>query len=213
MCGPESSEAGWRGKKALVTGAGGFIDSQLAEALVRAGAATRALVHYNALGNRGWLESSDLRSDMEIIAGDICDPGSVREAMRGTEVVFHLAALIAIPYSYRAPESYVRTNIHGTLNVLQAVRDLGCERMVHTSTSEIYGTARYAPIDRSMRTTRCKANSPMPPARSALTRWPRPSTGLSACQWSPCVPSTPLARGSPPGQWFRLSSPSFSAAR
>lgn len=143
----ERSEVDWIGKRVLVTGAGGFIGSHLAEALVRAGATTRALVHYNALGNVGWLATSDARNELEIIAGDLCDQASVREAVRGTEVVFHLAALIAIPYSYRAPESYVRTNIQGTLNVLQAVRDLEVRRLVHTSTSEVYGTAQYVPID------------------------------------------------------------------
>jgi len=137
----------WLGKRVLVTGAGGFIGSHLADSLVRAGATTRALVHYNALGNTGWLSTLDTRKDLEIVASDICDQTCVREAARGTEIVFHLAALIAIPYSYRAPESYVRTNIQGTLNVLQAVRELGIERLVHTSTSEVYGTARYVPID------------------------------------------------------------------
>ncbi|MBI3252271.1 MAG: SDR family NAD(P)-dependent oxidoreductase [Candidatus Omnitrophica bacterium] len=137
----------WRGKKVLVTGAGGFIGSHLAEALVHAGAKTKALIHYNALGNIGWLATSDCRNDIEIVTGDVCDQGSVREAVRGAEVVFHLAALIAIPYSYRAPESYVRTNIQGTLNVLQAARELRVERLVHTSTSEVYGTAQYVPID------------------------------------------------------------------
>ncbi len=137
----------WLGKKVLVTGAGGFIGSHLAESLVRAGAMTRALVHYNALGSVGWLSTLDTRNDIEIVAGDLCDQASVREAVRGAEVVFHLAALIAIPYSYRAPESYVRTNIQGTLNILQAVRELGAQRLVHTSTSEVYGTAQYVPID------------------------------------------------------------------
>lgn len=137
----------WNGKHVLVTGAGGFIGSHLAERLVEAGASLRALVHYNALGNWGWLDHSALQSQMEVIAGDICDRDSVRQAVRGTEIVFHLAALIAIPYSYHAPASYVRTNVEGTLNVLQACREVGIERLVHTSTSEVYGTARYAPID------------------------------------------------------------------
>jgi dTDP-glucose 4,6-dehydratase len=131
----------------LVTGAGGFIGSHLAERLVELGACTRALVHYNALGTWGWLDHSPLRDDMEVVAGDICDRDSVQQAMRGNEVVFHLAALIAIPYSYRAPASYVRANVEGTLNVLQTARELKIERMVHTSTSEVYGTARYVPID------------------------------------------------------------------
>lgn len=138
---------GWLGKRVLVTGAGGFIGSHLTESLVRAGATTRALVHYNALGSVGWLSTLETRNDIEIVAGDVCDQGSVREAVRGAEIVFHLAALIAIPYSYLAPQSYIRTNIQGTLNILQAVREIGVGRLVHTSTSEVYGTARYVPID------------------------------------------------------------------
>lgn len=137
----------WNGKRVLVTGAGGFIGSHLAERLVQLGARTRALVHYNALDTRGWLDTSDARNDLEVISGDICDRDCVHDAMQGVDVVFHLAALIAIPYSYRAPESYVRTNVIGTLNVVQAARELGTERVVHTSTSEVYGTARYVPID------------------------------------------------------------------
>lgn len=137
----------WKGKRVLVTGAGGFIGSHLAERLVTLGATTRALVHYNALGSWGWLDHSPMRRDLEVVAGDICDRDSVRDAIDGVDIVFHLAALIAIPYSYRAPASYVRTNIDGTLNVLQVARDLGIERLVHTSTSEVYGTARYTPID------------------------------------------------------------------
>lgn len=139
----------WNGKRVLVTGAGGFIGSHLAERLVELGARVRALVHYNALGTWGWLDSSPLRDEMEIVPGDICDRDSVGRAMRGVEIVFHLAALIAIPYSYHAPASYVRTNVEGTLNVLQAAREQGVERVVHTSTSEVYGTARYVPIDES----------------------------------------------------------------
>ncbi|MBC8506125.1 MAG: GDP-mannose 4,6-dehydratase [Chloroflexi bacterium] len=137
----------WTGKKILVTGAGGFIGSHLAERLVETGADVRALVHYNALGSWGWLDNSPHKGDMEVIAGDICDRDSVRHAVEDQELVFHLAALIAIPYSYIAPVSYVRTNIEGTLNVLQVARECNVERIIHTSTSETYGTARYAPID------------------------------------------------------------------
>ncbi len=137
----------WTGRRILVTGAGGFIGSHLAEALVRAGAEVRALVHYNALGSWGWLDDSPIRNEIEVVSGDIRDRDSVRQAMEGREIVFHLAALIAIPYSYRAPLSYLRTNIEGTLNVLQAGRELGTGRIIHTSTSEVYGTARYTPID------------------------------------------------------------------
>lgn len=142
-----SDRLNWSGKRVLVTGAGGFIGSHLTERLVELGATTRAMVHYNALGSWGWLDDSPVGRDIEVIGGDICDRDSVREAMQGVDVVFHLAALIAIPYSYRAPSSYVRTNIEGTVNVLQAARDLGVERLVHTSTSEVYGTAQHVPID------------------------------------------------------------------
>lgn len=137
----------WSGKRVLITGAGGFIGSHLAEKLVEEGAQVRAMVHYNALGSWGWLDSSPLRGQMEIFAGDVRDRDSVAHAVAGREVVFHLAALIAIPYSYHAPTSYVETNLVGTMNVMQAAREIGVERVVHTSTSEVYGTARYAPIN------------------------------------------------------------------
>ena len=138
-----------QGRKVLVTGAGGFIGSHLAERLVEDGAQVRAMVHYNALGSRGWLEQSPLAADMEVVAGDICDRDSVVRAVAGTEVVFHLAALIAIPYSYQAPASYLRANVEGTMNVLQAAREYAVGRVVHTSTSEVYGTAQRVPIDES----------------------------------------------------------------
>lgn len=137
----------YNNKSVLVTGAGGFIGSHLAERLVKEGAKVTAMVHYNALGSNGWLDSSSLKHEMEIVAGDICDPGFVQTVIEGKVIVFHLAALIAIPYSYVAPESYVRTNIIGTLNVLQAARRCGTERVLNTSTSEVYGTALYVPID------------------------------------------------------------------
>lgn len=137
----------WSGKRVLVTGAGGFIGSHLTERLVELGAQVRGLVHYNALGTWGWLDTSPLRSSIEVVAGDVRDRDSVQRAMQQVDVVFHLAALIAIPYSYQAPLSYVQTNVEGTLNVLSAARDLGVGRVIHTSTSEVYGTARYAPID------------------------------------------------------------------
>ncbi len=139
----------WQGKKVLVTGAGGFIGSHLTERLTREGARVCALVRYNSVGRRGWLDSSELVGEMDVVAGDISDRDSVRSAMKGVEVVFHLAALIAIPYSYDAPISYVDTNVSGTLNVLQTARGTGVERVVHTSTSEVYGTAKYTPIDES----------------------------------------------------------------
>lgn len=136
----------WQSKSVLVTGAGGFIGSHLAESLVRAGAKTRAMVHYNSLGRRGWLDQSDLKDDLEVIAGDIREVDSVRTALKGVDTVFHLAALIAIPYSYISPSSYVSTNVAGTLNILQESLRLGVSRVVHTSSSEVYGTARHIPI-------------------------------------------------------------------
>jgi dTDP-glucose 4,6-dehydratase len=137
----------WQGRKVLVTGAGGFIASHLAEELARRGARTRALVRYVSDGRCGFLDESPVKSDIEVVAGDVTDRDSIAAAMRGVDVVFHLAALIAIPYSYHAPESYVRTNVMGTLNVLQVARELGVSRVIHTSTSEVYGTARRVPID------------------------------------------------------------------
>ncbi|HQZ66551.1 MAG TPA: SDR family NAD(P)-dependent oxidoreductase [Planctomycetaceae bacterium] len=139
----------WSGKNVLVTGAGGFIGSHLTEALVKSGAHVRAMVHYNSAGRRGWLDQSPLQDEIEFVAGDITDSGSVFAAMKDREVVFHLAALIAIPYSYVAPLSYVQTNVIGTLNVLEAARKLGTSRIAHTSTSEVYGTAQVVPISES----------------------------------------------------------------
>lgn len=137
-----------QGKKILVTGADGFIGSYLVEHLVRQGHDVRAFVYYNSFNSWGWLDESpqDIRHSLDVFAGDIRDPHGVRTAMRGCDAVFHLAALIAIPYSYHSPDTYVDTNVKGTLNVVQAARDLGVERVVHTSTSEVYGTARFVPI-------------------------------------------------------------------
>ncbi len=133
-------------KKILITGADGFIGSHLAEYLIQQGYSVKAFVHYNSFNSWGWLDSSQYVKDMEIFAGDIRDPNGVREAMKGCVAVLHLAALIAIPFSYHSPDAYVDTNIKGTLNIVQAARDLGVERIVHTSTSEVYGTAQYVPI-------------------------------------------------------------------
>jgi len=135
--------------KILVTGADGFIGSHLTEALVREGHDVRAFVYYNSFGSRGWLDRSpaEITDNLDVFAGDVRDPNGVRAAMKGCDVVYHLAALIAIPYSYHSPASYVDTNVTGTLNVVQAARDLGVSRVLHTSTSEVYGTARYVPID------------------------------------------------------------------
>lgn len=139
----------WKGKKVLVTGADGFIGSHLTERLVELGAEVRAFVYYNSQGSWGWLDtvSDRVRSQLEVIPGDIRDAGRVDESCRNREYVFHLASLIAIPYSYSAPESYLDTNIRGALNVAQAARKNEVTRVLHTSTSEVYGTAQYVPID------------------------------------------------------------------
>jgi len=137
------------GKKVLVTGAGGFIGSHLTEALVEAGVSVRALVHYNSRNDWGLLEMlpAGIKDAFEVVAGDIRDPFMVKSAVRGCDAVFHLASLIAIPYSYTAPASYVATNVTGAVNVLQAALACDVEKVVHTSTSEVYGTALYTPID------------------------------------------------------------------
>jgi len=134
--------------KVLVTGADGFIGSHLTEALVREGYDVRSFVHYNSFNSLGWLDycDQDVEDGFEVFAGDIRDAYGVRTAMRDCDAVIHLAALIAIPYSYYSPGTYVETNVTGTLNVVQAARDLGLERVIHTSTSEVYGTARTVPI-------------------------------------------------------------------
>ncbi len=139
----------WKGVRVLVTGAGGFIGSHLTEELARRGAKVRALVRYNSRSHWGFLEdlSKELKPRVDVWSGDITDPFYVSELAKDQEVVFHLAALIAIPYSYIAPSSYVATNIGGTLNVLEACRSRGVRKLVHTSTSEVYGTALYTPID------------------------------------------------------------------
>ena len=137
----------WGGVNVLVTGGEGFIGSHLTEALVAAGANVRVLSYYTSFGRAGWLEQSDVRASVEVMPGDVRDAGRVREAVDGRDVVFHLAALIGIPYSYVAPESYVQTNVQGSFNVADACRRAGVSRMVHTSTSETYGTALRVPID------------------------------------------------------------------
>jgi len=139
--------------KILVTGAGGFIGSHLVEALVAEGHDVRAFLRYNAQGSWGWLDhvSKHVLSNIDVRLSDIRDAHAVRTAMQGCETVFHLAALISIPYSYRAPQSYIDTNVAGTLNIVQAATELGIGRVIHTSTSEVYGTARYVPIDEDHR--------------------------------------------------------------
>ena len=139
----------WSGKKILVTGACGFIGSHLVERLVAIGADVRAFVYYNSFNSWGWIDTfhNDIKNKIDVHCGDIRDEYNVRKAMRGVDTVFHLAALIAIPYSYESPASYAKTNIGGTINILQAAKDYKLERIVHTSTSEVYGTAQYVPID------------------------------------------------------------------
>jgi dTDP-glucose 4,6-dehydratase len=137
------------GRRSLVTGAGGFIGSHLVEALVRRGDRVRGFVRYNSRGSNGCLDElpADVRADVEIVAGDLKDPDAVAEAVRGCDVIFHLGALIGIPYSYVHPVDYVQTNVDGTVNVLTAAQRASVSRVIHTSTSEVYGTAQYLPID------------------------------------------------------------------
>jgi NAD dependent epimerase/dehydratase len=137
-----------RNKKILVTGADGFIGSHLTEELIRRGYNVRAFIFYNSFNSWGWLDYSEpaIKKNIDIFAGDVRDPYGVKQAMKGFDVIFHLAALIGIPYSYHSPDTYVDTNIKGTLNVVQAARELGIEKIIHTSTSEVYGTARFVPI-------------------------------------------------------------------
>jgi len=134
-------------KVVLVTGADGFIGSHLTERLVKEGAKVKALSQYNSFNNWGWLEDVDCKNDIEILCGDVRDANYIRHITRGVDLIFHLAALIAIPYSYIAPDSYIDTNIKGTLNICQAARDNNVSKTIITSTSEVYGTARYVPID------------------------------------------------------------------
>jgi NAD dependent epimerase/dehydratase len=137
----------YKDKYVVVTGADGFIGSHLTERLLEAGARVKALSCYNSFGNWGWLEDIPRLKDVEVAAGDVRDGGFCRELLKGADIVFNLAALIAIPYSYVAPESYVDTNVKGALNICQAAQEAGCARVVQISTSEVYGTARYVPID------------------------------------------------------------------
>jgi NAD dependent epimerase/dehydratase len=136
-----------QGERVLVTGADGFIGSHLAESLVRKGARVRALAHYNSRNDWGWLEGLPCLGDLEVVTGDVRDAALCHELLKDIEVVFHLAALVPIPYSYRAAESYVDTNVKGTLNICQAARSNGVRKVVHMSTSEVYGTAQYVPVD------------------------------------------------------------------
>lgn len=138
-----------KNKKVIVTGADGFIGSHLVERLLEEGCQVKAFAYYNSFNSWGWLDTlpKEKLSQIEVVTGDIRDPYGVKNALQGIEVVFHLAALIAIPYSYHSPDTYIDTNIKGTLNIVQAARELGIERVLVTSTSEVYGTAKYIPID------------------------------------------------------------------
>lgn len=136
-----------KSKSILVTGADGFIGSHLTEALVKEGANVKALSYYNSFNNWGWLEDIDYKKDIEVLCGDVRDPHYIKSISKNIDVIFHLAALIAIPYSYVAPDSYIDTNIKGTLNICQAALENGVEKVITTSTSEVYGTAQYVPID------------------------------------------------------------------
>lgn len=137
------------GERVLVTGGEGFIGSHLVEALVSLGASVTALIQYNSFNNWGWLDTIDhlIKKEIKVYTGDIREYDNIKKAVQGQKVVFHLAALIAIPYSYQSPAAYVRTNVEGTLNVMEACREYGIQKVVHTSTSEVYGTAQYVPID------------------------------------------------------------------
>jgi len=134
-------------KTILITGADGFIGSHLTEMLVKQGAKVKALSYYNSFNYWGWLEDLDCLNDIEVLTGDVRDPHYCKRIIKDVDIIFHLAALIAIPYSYVAPDSYVDTNIKGTVNICQAALENGCKRVIHTSTSEVYGTAQYVPID------------------------------------------------------------------
>ena len=171
----------WTNRKVLVTGAGGFIGSHLVELLVRQGAEVTAFLHYNARGDSGLLRHAEpaLVRRAKLYFGDLRDPQAVHQAMADAQIVFHLAALIGIPYSYVHPHDVVQTNVVGTLNVLTAARAWGVERLVHTSTSEVTGRPATRRLTRRIR---CKVNPPMRPARSAPTSWPRASTCPTGCR-------------------------------
>ena len=173
----------WVGKKVVVTGAGGFIGSHLVEALVTAGASVTAVVRYNSgslIGNLAFLDRK-ARDAVRIVSGNVEDSDFMYRTIEGQEIVLHLAALIAIPYSYEAPRSYVRTNIEGTLNVLEAARRYDVARVVHTSTSEVYGTALRVPIDEDPSVAGAIPRTP--PPRSRPTSLPRATIARSRPRW------------------------------
>ena len=194
------------GKRVLVTGAGGFIGSHLVELLVREGHEVRALVRYNGRDDRGHLDRlpDEVKGAIEVHRGDLKDPEAIRKAVDGRAWVFHLGALIAIPYSYQNPLDVVQTNVVGTAHVLDAARaNPSLERVVLTSTSEVYGTAQFVPITESHP---LRGSPPTRRPRSAPTPWARATTGPSACPWRSSARSTPSAPASRPGRSSRPSS-------
>lgn len=194
------------GKKILVTGSDGFIGSHLTEELVRRGYDVRAFVYYNSFNSWGWLDHCppEIKKSLDVVAGDVRDPFGVKQAMEGCDVVMHLAALIAIPYSYRSPAAYVDTNVMGSLNIVAAARELGVEKVVHASTSETYGTARYVPIDEDHP---LQGQSPYSASKIGGTRSRSHSTSLSGRLSRSRGRSTPTAPASPRERSFRPSSP------
>lgn len=188
-----------QGKTVVVTGADGFIGSHLTEHLVAKGAKVRALSQYNSFNNWGWLEEIDCLSKIEVFAGDIRDAHFVKEITQGADVIFHLAALIAIPYSYIAPDSYVQTNVTGTLNVMKAALENKVSRVLHTSTSEVYGTARYVPIDENIH---CSRNHPTAQPKLPPTRWRKVFITPFSCPWLSFGLLILLVRGSLRGRSF-----------
>ena len=187
------------GAKVLVTGADGFIGSHLTELLVEKGYEVRAFAFYNSFNTWGWLDTlpTSIMDHVEVFTGDIRDPNGVREAVKGCAAVFHLAALIAIPFSYYSPDSYVDTNIKGTLNVLQAARDFGTGRVLITSTSEVYGTARYVPIDEGHP---YQGQSPYSATKIGADRLAESFTAASPFRLPLCVRLIPTVPASPPGR-------------
>lgn len=181
---------------ALVTGADGFIGSHLVDLLLDRGIKVRALCQYNSFNNWGWLEGKS-HPALEIVCGDVRDAAFCRHIAKDVDTIFHLAALIAIPYSYVAPESYVDTNVTGTLNICQAAKDMATERLIVTSTSEVYGTAQYVPIDEKHPR---QPQSPYSATKIGADAIAKSFSMPSTCRWSSHGLSTPTARARVPGQ-------------
>ncbi len=190
----EARQNPYRDRRVLVTGADGFIGSHVVEALAAAGARVTALALYDAFGRNGWLDElpEEAAAQVEIRRGDVRDPTFVTELVAGHELVLHLAALIAIPYSYAAPQSYVDTNVTGTLNLLEACRRHGVARLVHTSTSEVYGTAAFTPITEEHP---LRGQSPYAASKIGADKMAEAYACSSPCLWSSCARSTPMAHG------------------